>query len=391
MVPFFRRAAALGAFSALFLSFFSSAEAVSTSAGAAILMEADSGRVLYSQNIHDPRPIASITKLMTALVAAERSPDLDAAVTVDPRAVGVEGSSLYLTAGEQLSLRDLLYGLMLHSGNDAAAAVAIHCAGEVETFVGWMNQRAAQLGMAHTHFMNPSGLDEEGHCSTAYDMALLAREVLKNPDLAQIVGTKTIRRGQRSLTNHNKLLWRYQGCVGLKTGYTQTAGRTLVSAAAREGATLICVTLHDPNDWADHASLLDYGFAHYKSYLLARPGKALARLPVAGSLARPLPVVTASPVRACLTAEEQPTARILLPQRLEAPVEQGQSVGRLVFYLDGQVVGQTDLIAAQSAPCDRPGGLRGLLGAVFRPLLPLPEEDAPLWQGILSANLTVEV
>lgn len=391
MCSLFRRAAAFGALCALLLASAVPAGAVSTSAVSAVLMDADSGRLLYVQNAHESRPIASITKLMTALVAAERADDLDTIVTVDPKAAGVEGSSIYLKAGEQLTLRDLLYGLMLQSGNDAAVAIAIHCAGDVETFAGWMNQRAAELGMEDSHFMNPNGLDEEGHYSSAYDMALLAQEVLKNPDLAEIVATKTAVRGERSLANHNKLLWRYEGCVGLKTGYTQSAGRTLVSAATREGTTLICVTLRDPNDWADHASLFDYGFARFKSYLLARPGKTLARVPVSGSLARAVPVVTAGPVRACLTEDEAVTARVLLPDRLEAPVEQGDVLGSLTFYLNGQELGKTDLLAAQSAPCDRPGGLRGLLGAVFCPLFPLPGEDAHLWRGVLSQNPTMGV
>lgn len=391
MCSLFRRVAAFGALCALFLASSVSAGALSTSAAGAVLMDADSGRVLYGQNAHDPRPIASITKLMTALVAAERADDLDATVTVAPQAAGVEGSSIYLKAGEQLSLRDLLYGLMLHSGNDAAVAIAIHCAGDVETFVSWMNRRAAELGMEHSHFMNPNGLDEEGHYSSAYDMALLAQEVLKKPDLAEIVGTKTAVRGERSLVNHNKLLWRYEGCVGLKTGYTQSAGRTLVSAATREETTLICVTLRDPNDWADHASLLDYGFANYQSRLLASPGKTLARLPVSGSLARAVPVVTASTVRACLTDSESVTAQLKLPDRLEAPVEQGDVLGSLTFSLNGQEIGKTDLIAAQTAPCDRPGGLRGLLGAVFYPLCPLPGSEAPLWRGALSKTPTMGV
>ena len=380
----FRRIAAFGCLFALLLPLSVPASAVSTSAAGAVLMDADSGRVLYAQDAHTPRPIASITKLMTALVAAEDAADLDGPVTVPPQAVGVEGSSIYLAAGEDLTLRELLYGLLLHSGNDAAVAIAIHCAGDVPAFVSRMNRRAASLGMTQTHFQNPNGLDEAGHYSSPYDMALLARAVLANPALAEIVSAKTAVCGTRTFTNHNKLLWRYEGCVGLKTGYTQSAGRTLVSAATREDTTLICVTLRDPNDWADHAALLDFGFANFRGRLLARPGQVLARLPVSGSLARSVPVVASRAVRAALPDGQAVAARVQLPARLEAPVEQGDVLGSLTFYVQGEEVGRADLLAGQTAPCDRPGGLRGLLGAVFYPLSPLPGADAPLWRGILS-------
>ncbi|MCD8375523.1 MAG: serine hydrolase, partial [Oscillospiraceae bacterium] len=204
-----------------------SAQALETSAQSAVLMDAASGRVLYEKNARQPRDIASITKLMTALVAVERAEDLDEIVTIQPQWTGVEGSSIYLQPGEQVSLRALLYGLLLQSGNDAAVAIAAHCAGDVETFVGWMNERAVQLGMEQTHFANPNGLSQQGHYSTAYDMALLAAACCANPAVAEIAATRSITLEGRTLTNHNKLLWRYPGCTGLKTGYTQLAGRAL--------------------------------------------------------------------------------------------------------------------------------------------------------------------
>lgn len=326
------------------------ARAVSTSAQAAILMEADTGRVLYAQNATQERSIASVTKLMTALVAVEGGRDLDEPVTVDPAAVGVEGSSMYLAAGETLPLRDLLYGLLLRSGNDAAVAIAIHCAGDVATFAQRMNDKAQALGMTHSHFENPNGLEAEGHYSCAYDMAVLGRAVLENADLAQIAATRSITLGTRTLVNHNKLLWRYEGCIGLKTGYTQKAGRTLVSAARRGETTLIAVTLNDGNDWADHAGLFDHGFAHYRSHLLARPGKALGLVPVEGSLLPAVGVEVASEVRACLSGTERPTVRLELPQSIVAPVAQGDSVGALIFSLNGQEIGRTQLVATTSAP-----------------------------------------
>lgn len=175
--------------------------------------------------------IASITKLMTALVALESGHDLEETVTVGEACTRAEGSSLYLRPGEEISLKGLLYGVMLRSGNDAALAVAEHCGGSVEEFVGRMNEKAAQLGMVNSHFANPNGLNAEGHYSSAYDMALLARACLENEALAEIATTKSATVDGRVLTNHNKLLWQYEGCIGLKTGYTEKAGRTLVSAA----------------------------------------------------------------------------------------------------------------------------------------------------------------
>ncbi len=329
------------------------AGAVSTSAHAAILMEAETGRVLYAQNEQDQCLIASTTKLMTALVAAERTGDLDQAVTVDPAAVGVEGSSIYLRAGEVLPLRHLLYGLLLQSGNDAAVAIAIHCAGDVGTFADWMNEKAAALGMTRSHFENPNGLDSEGHYSCALDMALLARAVLCNADLAEIASTRSITLGPRTFVNHNKLLWRYDGCVGLKTGFTKKAGRTLVSAARRGETTLIAVTLNDGNDWADHTALFDYGFTHYRSHLLCRAGKVLGHMAVKGSLLPAVAVVTANDVRYPLADAEQVTARLDLPTTLSAPVAVGDPVGSLTFYCNGAEIGRTPLLAAQAAPDDR--------------------------------------
>ena len=253
------------------------AQAVGTSASSAILMEAESGRVLYEQNAHEERLIASITKLMTALVALESGHDLEETVTVGEACTRAEGSSLYLRPGEEISLKGLLYGVMLRSGNDAALAVAEHCGGSVEEFVGRMNEKAAQLGMVNSHFANPNGLNAEGHYSSAYDMALLARACLENEALAEIAATKSATVDGRVLTNHNKLLWQYEGCIGLKTGYTEKAGRTLVSAARRGGMTLIAVTLNDPDDWRDHTALLDYGFSTYAPVTLTEEGKAVAR------------------------------------------------------------------------------------------------------------------
>ena len=244
------------------------AEAVEVSAAAAVLMDADSGRLLYEKNGEKRMLIASTTKLMTALVALEQG-GLQQEITVTGGHMA-EGSSMYLRPGEKLTLETLLYGLLLSSGNDAALAVT-ECMGGAVPFVARMNEKAAELGMENTHFANPNGLDDEAHYSTAEDMAKLAAAAMDDPVLRRVASTRTARIGGRTLTNHNKLLSRVEGCVGLKTGYTKAAGRTLVSCAERDGVRLVAVTLQDGDDWNDHASLYEQGFR------VLRPVKAVER------------------------------------------------------------------------------------------------------------------
>lgn len=243
-------------------------EAVEVSAAAAVLMDADSGRLLYDKNGEKRMLIASTTKLMTALVALEQG-NLQQEITVTGGHMA-EGSSMYLRPGEKLTLETLLYGLLLSSGNDAALAVT-ECMGGAVPFVARMNEKAAELGMENTHFANPNGLDDEAHYSTAEDMAKLAAAAMDDPVLRRVASTRTARIGGRTLTNHNKLLSRVEGCVGLKTGYTRAAGRTLVSCAERDGVRLVAVTLQDGDDWNDHASLYEQGFR------VLRPVKAVER------------------------------------------------------------------------------------------------------------------
>lgn len=322
------------------------------SAVSAILVDGESGRVLFEKNANEERAIASITKLMTALVAVESAASLEEEVTILPEWTGIEGSSIYLRAGEIVPLETLLYGLLMASGNDAAVAVAGYCAGTVDAFVERMNAKAAELGMAHTHFTNPNGLSEEGHYSTAYDMALLARACSKNETVARIAATKSITLGTRTFTNHNKLLWRYEGCTGMKTGYTEQAGRTLVSSAQRNGQTLIAVTLCAPNDWADHTALFDYGFGAFSRNILCTAGKEFRRVPVQGGLVPFVPAVTAEELSFPLTEVEQVRAKVTLPDSVEAPVEQGTVLGKLSFYQGETLIGETDLIADASVRRD---------------------------------------
>ena len=326
------------------------------SAASAILMDADSGRVLYEKDSHTRRPIASITKLMTALVALESGHSLEETVTVAREWTGAEGSSLYLRPGEEITLETLLYGLMLRSGNDAALAIAGYCGGTVEDFVSRMNGKARELGMEDTAFVNPNGLNAEGHCSSAYDMALLARACLENETLAGIVSTKSITLGTRSFTNHNKLLWRYEGCIGMKTGYTERSGRTLVSAARRNGMTLVCVTLNAPSDWADHTALFDWGFAQYQARPLSQAGERVGQLPVAGGLVPVCPVVTAGDAAAVLLPGENPEVACELTEAaLTAPVPAGKQVGEAVYSVNSVELVRVPLVTGEGVPCDLAG------------------------------------
>lgn len=233
------------------------AEALEVSATAAVLMDADMGQVLYEKNGDRQMLIASTTKIMTALVVLEHAAP-DDVITVTPDHMA-EGSSMYLRAGETVRVEELLYGLLLCSGNDAALALT-ECAGGLTPFVALMNEKAAALGMAHTSFANPNGLDADGHYSTARDMAVLAAAAVENPTFRRICSSRSVTIGQRTMENHNRLLRQVEGCIGLKTGYTRAAGRTLVSCTERDGCRLVAVTLQDGNDWADHAALYDYGF-----------------------------------------------------------------------------------------------------------------------------------
>lgn len=240
--------------------------AINLSAQSAVLIDASNGKILYEKNAYQRLPMASTTKIMTALIACE-SKKMNKKVTISPVAAGTEGSSLWLKIGEKQTLEDLTYGLMLKSGNDAAVAIAEFLAGSVDAFSLLMNKRAKEIGAKNTSFKNPNGLFAEGHYTTAYDLALITRVAMKNKKFKKIVSTKTKtipNEGEswdRALTNHNKMLWRYEGCNGVKTGYVKASGRCLVTSAKRGKISLICVTLNAPNDWDDHTKLLDYGFS----------------------------------------------------------------------------------------------------------------------------------
>lgn len=323
--------------------------AVGTSAASAILVDADSGRVLYEQNADARMLIASTTKIMTALVAI-REGDLSDVVTVKREATLTEGSSMYLKEGEQLTLETLLYGLMLCSGNDAAVAIADHVGGSQAGFVKLMNETARELGMDNSSFANPNGLDDADHYSTARDMAALACAAMENETLVRIVSTRSVTIGGRTMTNHNKLLSYMDGCIGLKTGYTRAAGRTLVSCGSRNGQRLVAVTLQDGNDWADHQALYEYGFSTYPAKRAAVLGAPLKTVPVQGGLCAAVPLAAADSFSWPLAEGEVLETRVELDSPLTAPVTAGTKAGQAVFTLDGREVGRVDLLCGASVP-----------------------------------------
>ena len=256
-------------------------EAYAVSAEKAYSLDAVSGRVLFDKNADSRSLIASTTEIMTALVVCERCNVLDR-MRIPKEAVGIEGSSMYLREGEVLTIQELLYGLMLSSGNDAAVALAICCGGTVEGFVELMNDKARLLGLRNTHFENPNGLDSPGHYSSARDLAVLAAYAMENPIFAKTVSAKTVTAGQRYLRNHNKLLWMVDGADGVKTGYTKAAGRALVSSATRDGRRIITVTLNDPNDWQEHKALLEEGFSRFHVQRIVTAGDRVGTVEVVG-------------------------------------------------------------------------------------------------------------
>ena len=321
------------------------AEKPSVSAEGAVLMDAETGTVLFEKEADQKRLIASTTKIMTALVVLECCNDLDQTLKVPAEAVGVEGSSMYLQAEQLVTVRDLLYGLLLKSGNDAAAALAIHCAGSIDPFSAKMNEKAASLGMKNSAFQNPHGLNAEHHFSSARDMAILTRAAHQNEVFTKIVSSKYAQVNGITIKNHNRMLWSYAGADGVKTGYTINAGRCLVSSATREGMRLIAVTLKDHNDWADHAAMLDYGFNNYSLKTLCVEDQVFREVPVIGGDNVKAKAIKTE--RVLLEKEEEGLLEIqvFLPRYMWQPVIPGQRIGMLTAMLDGKVLAQCPLIA----------------------------------------------
>ena len=297
--------------------------ALAISAQKAILVDGQTGRVLYEKRADEKSLIASTTKIMTALLVCESCNVLDQ-VCIPREAVGIEGSSMYLQEGEVLSVQELLYGLMLQSGNDAATALAIYHSGSVEAFADRMNEKAQELGMDSTHFANPHGLDTAEHFSTARDLAVLA--------------------GNRYLTNHNKLLWQVEGADGVKTGFTKAAGRILVSSAKRSGRRLVCVTIDDGNDWLDHKTLFDDGFSRYHTEKIITCGQVLGTLQVFGGQEATVDVIAAEDFSFALATGEAVTTTLSNKGFVYAPAVANADAGFGYICVDGKPVGKVKVV-----------------------------------------------
>lgn len=320
---------------------------IQTSAECAVLYDTLTGECLYTKN-HDKRHlIASTTKIMTALVVVENC-DVEDKVEIKPEHVRTEGSSMYLRVGEVVTVRELLYGLMLMSGNDAGLTLAYHCGGDVETFVRIMNEYAAKLGLENTSFENPHGLDGDNHYSNAYELAVLAEHAMKNETFRQIVGCKNYNSGTRSMQNHNKLLWKYDGTVGVKTGFTKAAGRCLVSAAERGGRMLIAVTLNAPDDWNDHIKLYESAFSGMEKVCVADEGKPVGKIPVVGGENEYIELFVHENVVLNLKEDDEIRFELYTDQFVYAPVSEGTYAGKLRIYCGGRMICERDVFFGEN-------------------------------------------
>lgn len=319
------------------------------SAQSAILMDAQSGRVLLEYNSHKKLPMASTTKIMTALVALENG-ELKDNIKIKKDAIGIEGSSIYLYEGEIISLEDLLYGLMLRSGNDSAIAIADHIGGNLEEFIAMMNKKAKKIGANNTNFMNPHGLHDNNHYTTAYDLALITREAMGIEEFREISKTKkwnAIRDKNNIFYNKNKTLWEYEGGDGVKIGYTMNAGRCLVSSATRNGSQLISIVLNDRNWFNDCYVLMDYGFENFNTYVIFDKGQYFNKVYVDKGVKDYVPIVTENSFLYPLRQEELKKIKlhVNLPDTIKAPIIKNEQIGSVNVYLNGQLIHEGKLIA----------------------------------------------
>lgn len=324
------------------------------SAESAIVIDADSGRILFEHNAYEKRGMASTTKIMTALIILENC-RLDDIVTISQKAAYTEGSSMYLKPNEKITVEDLLYGLMLNSGNDAATALAEHACKNVDEFAKLMNKKAAELGMKDSSFANPHGLDDENHYSTAYDMALLTKYAMENEAFRNIVNTqeKIVKtNGQEQykyLTNHNRLLRMYEWCKGVKTGFTKKCGRCLVSYSEKNGVKLIAITLNAPDDWNDHISLYETYFNLYNSYNIVNINDYVCSTNVTNSDSTTLKLYSCKAINLTLSEDEYKKIKIeySYPNSVKAPIYIGQTIGKLNVKLNNEIIASSDLVAKQ--------------------------------------------
>lgn len=320
-------------------------------ARSAIVIDFDSGRVLYEKNAYQKRPMASTTKIMTAIIALEYG-NLDDVVTVSKNAASIWGSTIKLTSGEQLTLKELMYGLLMCSGNDAAIAIAEHIGGSVESFLIMMNNKAKDIGALNTNFTSPHGLDETGHYSTAYDMAIITKYALEIPLFNEIVKTKSIQAGKRFMSNTNEMLTSYEGADGVKTGYTGKAGRCLITSATRDGRRFISVVLFcDSRDQRALSSkkILDYAFENYYPCNLIKGGY-FGDIPVYKGYESSVPLLINKSVTLPLTEYEAENlyTKISIPDTIKAPVERGANIGTISVYLNDEILCESAIIAEKS-------------------------------------------
>lgn len=322
------------------------------SARTAAVVDVNTGQVLYDKHMHIKSFPASLTKVLTTIIALEEG-NLDDIVTVSKKAAYQEGSSIYLEVGEKIKLEDLLYGVMLASGNDASVAVAEHIAGTVDKFAKLMNIKAKKMGAKNSHFVNPSGLPDPNHFSTAYDQAMIMRYAIKNNVFRQITQTKhkTISWANnnwgRGLRNHNKLLWSYDDITGGKTGYTKAAGRCLVASSKRDSREVVAVVLDDPNDWLDIRNLLDYGLEEFKPVRIIDKGEIVYDLPWEESFEGELGLLTEKSIDLLVPnkGKIKVKKKIFLDEKLELPIKKGEVIGYLKLFDDNKMLAETKLIA----------------------------------------------
>lgn len=326
-------------------------------ADGAILMDGKTGQVLYEKNAYKQLAPASTTKIMTAIIAIE-SGRLNEKTTISKNAANTAGSTMHLQEGQSITIRELLTGLLMRSGNDSAVAIAETLSGNVDDFVELMNKKASEIGAYQTHFRNPHGLSAPGHKSTAFDLAWITRYAMNLPTFAEIVGTKNTRidwqdsRGQeheQDLKNTNKLLWMLEEADGVKTGTTNEAGPCLVSSATKNDQRLIAVTLRDPARWQDSQALLEWGFKNFSLYEYADFGDTIGDVAVENGFDEKMNPVLAEAAAIVINNKEKEKFEVIadLPEKIKAPVHQGQKVGELNFYKEGKKIKSFDLVAAE--------------------------------------------
>ena len=342
---------------------------ISLSANSAVLYQPENDIFLYSKSADTKMPMASTTKIMTALVALDGT-SLQDTVIIDERAVGVEGSSAYLKAGEVLTIEELLYALLLQSANDAAVAIACHVAGDVDAFALLMNEKAKDLGLSCTNFTNPHGLDDKEHYTTARELAIITAEAMKNESFRKITSTykKTFSAEDRTRTyvNHNKMLLNYEGCIGVKTGYTQRSGRCLVVAAERNGLEFISVTLDAPNDWSDHTKLLDYGYDTLERIDLAKVDEYCYNVPIINGDKESILVTNDKDISIIVEKGDRSLNKhIKLIRYAVAPISEGDVLGEIIFTIDGKEVDRCNLIARENAGSNEKKSLLDRLTSLF--------------------------